>query len=228
MSILNNAWVVGIGGGILSGLFVAFISRYLFAKKDNREYTQKVFAVNREVIYALRPGISEGKFPTDEVLDSLLSATARRYKVSREDVFKPKQIAEELIKEIMDSSFISSDTKQDYCDSLLHLILPSINTTNIDELYSDFKLKEDDYRRRSNARMSAILGLTSTIMVTMLTLYTSRTTKSELYSPVSEVILKILLPTISILAATVIIISIVSIFYSRRYLNSKKVKDEWI
>lgn len=228
MSILNNAWVVGIGGGILSGLFVAFISRYLFAKKDNREYTQKIFAVNREVIYALRPGISEGKFPTDEVLDSLLSATARRYKVSREDVFKPKQIAEELIKEIMDSSFISSDTKQDYCDSLLHLILPSINTTSIDELYSDLKLKEDDYRRRSNARMSAILGLTSTIMVTMLTLYTSRTTKSELYSPVSEVILKILLPTISILAATIIIISIVSIFYSRRYLNSKKVKDEWM
>ncbi|WP_298811237.1 hypothetical protein [uncultured Psychrobacter sp.] len=228
MSILNNVWVVGIGGGILSGLFVAFISRYLFAKKDNREYTQKVFAVNREIIYALRPGISEGKFPTDEVLDSLLSATARRYKVSREDVFQPKQIAEELIKEIMDSSFISSDTKQDYCDSLLHLILPSINTTNIDELYSDLKLEEDDYRRRSNARMSAILGLTSTIMVTMLTLYTGRTTKSELYSPVSEVILKILLPTISILAATVIIISIVSIYYSKRYLNSKKVKNEWI
>lgn len=228
MSILNNAWVVGIGGGILSGLFVAFISRYLFAKKDNREYTQKVFAVNREVIYALRPGISEGRFPTDEVLESLLNATARRYKVSREDIFKPKQIAEELIKEIMDSSFISSDTKQDYCDNLLHLIIPSIDINDVDELYYELKLKEDDYRRRSNTRMSATLGLTSTIMVIMLTLYTSKTSKSELYSPISENIVKILLPTTSILAATIIIISTVSIFYSKRNLNSKRIKDDWV
>lgn len=59
MDILNNAWVVGIGGGILSGLIVTVITRYLFSKKENSEYMQKVSSVNREIIYALRPGISE-------------------------------------------------------------------------------------------------------------------------------------------------------------------------
>ena len=106
MDIFNNSWVIGIGGGILSGLIVTLITRYLFSKKDNKEYAQKVSTVNREVVYALRPGISEGHIPDNEVLASLINATARRYKVERGDVYQAKQIAEELIKDIMDSSFI--------------------------------------------------------------------------------------------------------------------------
>ncbi|WP_339618177.1 hypothetical protein [uncultured Gilvimarinus sp.] len=112
MDILNNAWVVGIGGGLLSGLLVTLITRYIFSKKDDKEYVQKLATVNKEVVYALRPGISEGHIPDEEVLSSLINATARKYKVARDDVFRPKQIAEELIKEILDSSFISSETKK--------------------------------------------------------------------------------------------------------------------
>ena len=41
------ARVVGIGGGLL----VTIITRYLFSKRDNSEYMQKVSTVNREIIY---------------------------------------------------------------------------------------------------------------------------------------------------------------------------------
>ena len=98
MDVLNNTWIVAIDGGILSGLIVTFITRYLFSKKDNREYAQKVSAVNHEVVYALRPRIVEGHLSNTEVLLSLINTTTRKYKIDKNDVYKPKQIVEELIK----------------------------------------------------------------------------------------------------------------------------------
>ena len=111
MEVFNNAWVIGIGGGILSGLIVTLITRYIFSKKDNKEYAQKISTVNREVIYALRPGISEGHIPDNEVLSSLVNATARKYKVERSDAYQAKQIAEELIKEIPKEAMIIPSDK---------------------------------------------------------------------------------------------------------------------
>lgn len=32
MDILNNPWVTGIGGGIISSLIVFFVTKYLFSK----------------------------------------------------------------------------------------------------------------------------------------------------------------------------------------------------
>ena len=42
MDIFSNPWIVGIGGGVLSGFIVAYISRLIFSKRDNREYAQKI------------------------------------------------------------------------------------------------------------------------------------------------------------------------------------------
>lgn len=174
MDILNNAWVVGIGGGLLSGLLVTLITRYIFSKKDDKEYVQKLATVNKEVVYALRPGISEGHIPDEEVLSSLINATARKYKVARDDVFRPKQIAEELIKEILDSSFISSETKKNYCETLAHLIKEreqasqALDLKTVEEV--ERKISESDYRSRLVTRMSAILGLTAAMGTMSVTL----------------------------------------------------------
>lgn len=225
IDILNNAWVVGIGGGVLSGLFVAFVSRYIFSKRDNREYTQKVEAANREVIYALRPGISDGKIPTEDILDALLNATSRRYRVSKEDIFKPKQLAEELIKEIMDSSFITSDTKQKYCEALAHLIVSSNEDSSTDNLYYELEIIKNDHRRRSNARMSAILGLASTLIIMMLTIFSSSNLfKFNDFSPTYSIISKVLVPTTLILISSSFIITVISSLYSKAYIKSKREK----
>jgi hypothetical protein len=159
--LLNNSWIVGIGGGVLSGLVVTAITRYLFSKRDNKEYLQKIEAVNREVIYALRPGISEGQIPTNDVLRSVVNATARKYKVNRTDVFRVDQIAEELIKEIMDSSFISSETKKSYCDTLAHIVRPNECDDTEPNLGVNQHAAEYDYRSRIVFLMSSILGLTT-------------------------------------------------------------------
>lgn len=161
MEILSNPWVVGIGGGILSGLIVAIITRKIFSKRDNREYLQKVLGANREVLYAIRPGISEGLIPSKEVVDHLIKATARKYSVEPTSMLDISSIASELIKEVMDSSFISAQTKQDFCEKLSALKpeekLPAVTKRIKDsEAYNK-------YRAQMVGMMAAMAGLTTSI-----------------------------------------------------------------
>lgn len=218
MEILNNTWFVGIGGGVLSGLIVTLITRYFFSKKDNKEYAQKISSVNREVVYALRPGISEGHIPDEKVLNSLINATARKYRVERKDVYQAKQIAEELIKEIMDSSFISSDTKKSYCSTLAHLV--SVEDAKdqlvLDEV--DRKTIESDYRQKQTERMSVMFGMTAA-MLTMAATLTSFVDKPAISDSLKS-LFDIALPTLSVLAsallATVAMLVSVSLKKTRR------------
>ncbi|MDE1269794.1 hypothetical protein, partial [Vibrio aestuarianus] len=216
LDFLSNEWVVGIGGGILSGLIVALITRYIFSKRDNREYYQKLDMVNKEVLYALRPGIPEGSMPTETVLKSLIMATSRKYKVNSVDVFQPKQIAEELIKEIMDSSFISSEAKQEYCSILSHLVVeiePEIDITD-----AETKMLDKHYQIKQNQQMSVVLGLFTGAMSVALTIMSMYTKVEES----SSLIMKLYMSTFPMLmAAGTALVSIAGIF---AYLRLKRAE----
>jgi hypothetical protein len=121
--LLNNVWFAGIGTGVVSGVLVTVISRYLLSNKDSREYQQKLRVANREIVYAIRPGISEGLVPDRIVILALRQSTARRSGLIAEDLYSSEMIAEELIKEVMDSSFLSADKKSQYCGQLIPLTL---------------------------------------------------------------------------------------------------------
>ena len=116
MDLLNNPWIVGIGAGVLSGLVGAYLTRLIFSRRDTREYVQKTHQANHEVLYAVRPGISEGVIPTNDVLRSLIAATARKYGVEAKDMHDLEAVSSELVKEVMDSSFISAASKQEFCE----------------------------------------------------------------------------------------------------------------
>jgi hypothetical protein len=166
MEWLNNSWVVGIGGGILSGIIVTLISRYFFSRRDNREYLQRVNSANREVIYAIRPGISEGIVPSLDVIQSLINSTARKYAVDIDDVYTPTEVAEDLIKEVMDSSFISAGAKSEYCNKLNQMTYP-IKEEHLEETSAESKAKILSfaaYRQRTVTWMSVLLGLIAALM----------------------------------------------------------------
>lgn len=168
MEIFSNPWVVGIGGGILSGLIVAYISKLIFSKRDNREYAQKISLANHEVLYAVRPGISEGVIPTNGVLKSLLEATARKYTVDATDMHDLNDVSSELIKEVMDSSFISATAKQEFCEKL----------TNIKEEESVLEKAEFEkeydisarYRRQVVGMLSGMVAVLTGLAGVMVTL----------------------------------------------------------
>lgn len=158
MDWLSNPWLVGIIGGIPSGLLVNWVSGYLLGKRENREYLQKVIGANREVIVAIRPGIAEGHVPSRDILGALANATARRYGVDAGDLYTPEQIAEELVKEVMDSSFISSTQKAEYCSRLAALDEPPAPL--VARIVSETEARPiAEYRQRVIASMSMLLGI---------------------------------------------------------------------
>ena len=184
---LNNTWVVGILGGVLSGFIVNYLSRIFLSKRENREYLQKVFSANREVIYSIRPGISEGVIPKPETVEALIVATARKYAVSRNDVFGPSEIAQELTKEVMDSSFISSQVKQEYCERLL-AVVPKLNIeAPPPEQPSPIELRivSQERHQRTVERMSLVMGVFTGLMSGVFALLTL-TKESSIFSRLSE------------------------------------------
>jgi len=167
MEAINNPWIIGIGGGLLSGLLVTLITRYLFSKRDNREYTQKVVTANQEILYAIRPGISEGVIPSQDVLDSMISATALKYSVDANDLHSSSAFADVLIKEVMDSSFLSASAKAEFCHRLSDLrpappSTQSLQSLAIEGIHAVPRLS--DYRRKMITRMSAMMGVMAALM----------------------------------------------------------------
>ncbi|MEN7430589.1 hypothetical protein VA599_07505 [Chromobacterium sp. TRC.1.1.SA] len=183
----NNTWVVGILGGVFSGFIVNYLSRIFLSKRENREYLQKVFSANREVIYSIRPGISEGVIPKPETVEALIVATARKYTVSRNDVFGPSEIAQELTKEVMDSSFISSQIKQEYCERLL-TVVPKRTTDPLtpDQLNPiELRIVTQGRRERTVERMGVVMGVFTALMSTVFTILTF-TKESTIFSRLSD------------------------------------------
>jgi len=118
---LTNGWVVGIVSSLVAGGLISLISWFLLSKRRRQDLLQRVTLANREVMYAIRPGIAEGHIPAREVLDAMANATARKYNLERQDLLTPADLADELIKEVMDSSFLSSTQKGEYCANLAPL-----------------------------------------------------------------------------------------------------------
>jgi len=166
LALFSNPWVIGIGGGILSGLIVTTVSRALFSRRDKREYTQKLLGANHEVLYAIRPGISEGLVPSKPVLEALVTATARQYGVDATDLYSPTEIAQELMKEVMDSSFISAKAKQEYCSQLSPLTTPVPSPTDSKLVGAEARRPQgvEEYRRRMVTLMSVMLGSLTAMM----------------------------------------------------------------
>ena len=217
---LNNPWIVGIGGGTLSGLLVTFVSRKVLSRRDRGEYMQKLQSANREIIYALRLGIPERSVPERRVVESLISATARKYAVDRNDLHAPAQIGEELTKEIMDSSFISAKTKQEYynqLDALIH-VSPEPSQGDADVTGAGQGPRSDlaEYRSRMVTMMSLMLGVTTALMTMVLVLSDERdSSTTESITP--------LLPAIVVLFTTLMGASAMLLRkQSRRFVSKKE------
>lgn len=169
---LNNPWVIGIGGGIISGLIVALIFRGLFSRRDRKEYLQKLVTANQEVLYALRPGVADGVMPSAEVIDSLKGATARKYDIDPNDVYDLNDIANALIKEIMDSSFLPASGKNDYCDKLSKLKEPPEHQAEQSVTVRHTAIERG--KERMIMTMSLTFGIMTALMAFFLVFYKER------------------------------------------------------
>ena len=220
---MNAPWVVGIGGGILSGILVTFVSRKILARKDRGEYLQKAKSANRELIYALRIGIPEGHIPSRKIVESLINATARKYSIDKNDLYNPSQITEELIKEILDSSFISANTKQEYCnrlDSISEIPLAEKEVQHRAESQVGPRLVLASYRKRMITMASTLLGMTTALLTMLLAV-------SEDSGFVATESITLLLPAIVAISMTIVAATLMLLRNESRRLLRRKVKDNF-
>lgn len=127
VELLQNEWVVGIGGGIISGFVVYALTALIFSKQSKRDLHRRTANANQEVVLAVRQGVPEGKVPEGAVLTALIEATARKHGLQSSDMYGASEVAQDLIKDVMDSSFISAETKEAYASQLSELIKPQMS-----------------------------------------------------------------------------------------------------
>jgi hypothetical protein len=166
-ALFTNNWFIGITTGIISGLVVFVITRSSLSGEAERERREKVSAANREVVYSLRAFVAEQKAPTREVVIALTASTARKFGVDVSEMLDTVQVAEDLLKEIMDSSFLSSDSKRVYCEMLNSLLLRDIKT----DRKIDIRGEEPSHDIALGYAISASAGLTATIVVAALSIW---------------------------------------------------------
>ena len=168
LELLNNSWVAGIGTGLLSGLLVTWITNRLLSGRSDRELASNISAANREILYTLRNEVSESEMTGLEVVEALINATARKHLIEVRQLLNPKQVCEELIKEVMDSSFISSPTKKVLCASLVTL-MPRDETALDRQVQKENGLfvARVEFRERMMFAFSLVLG----VLTALITIY---------------------------------------------------------
>ena len=116
---LENQWVVGIIGGIISGLIVFAITNSFLKYKTNSKYYELKKNANYEIIRILQPYVAEKNLPNKEVINAIISSIARKYKIEKKELYSISTICEELIKAIVDNKYVSADKKEEYLHALL-------------------------------------------------------------------------------------------------------------
>ncbi|MGR3047184.1 hypothetical protein ABMY01_22955 [Vibrio vulnificus] len=116
----------------------------------------------------------------------------------------------------MDSSFISSEAKQEYCSTLSHLVVET--ELEIDMADTETKMLDKHYQIKQNQQMSVVLGLFTGVMSVVLAIM-------SMYMKVEEgssLILKLYMTTFPMLmAAGAALVSIAGIF---AYLRLKRAE----
>lgn len=155
MDFFNNVWVIGISTGLISGFIIFFIIRFLSSKKENKDYMRKVQLANNEILYAIRLFIVENKLPSKDDINSLLLSTSKKYDLRYSDIYDIHNLVDDLVKEILDNTFLSSAEKNDFCLTTRKLLLEENESKEI--IY----IKSPTYN--TSKYISLVLGLTTAL-----------------------------------------------------------------
>ncbi|MVM37254.1 hypothetical protein GO730_05765 [Spirosoma sp. HMF3257] len=164
----NNAWIIGIGGGVISGFIVFMVTSKIFSKRENKEYQQKIRLANNELLYAIRPLVVEQKLPTIDIFNSVLLSTSKKYSVNPSDLYNRSDIADDLTKEVMDNSFLTSENKLKYCE-----LTEKIKELSSDKIDNNKDKTEIIYIEKDKSISKEYLSLVMSLMTAMMAVVAS-------------------------------------------------------
>ena len=213
INFISNAWTIGIGGGIVSGFIVFWVTNFFFTKREKKEYLQRVKTANNEILYAIRPLIVSQKIPVQAIIESLILSTSRKYMVNTTNLYTTQRLVEDLIKEVLDTAFLDADRKLEYCN-IVNKIVNQADKKNID-LTRDTPKTIISYEGKDTkvTEMSLILSVIAAIATLAFVLYDKN---QERFIPTN--LFSLLLPMAAVLASTML----VSIFVKKKKKNIKE------
>ncbi|MEN8252869.1 MAG: hypothetical protein ABFQ62_00615 [Patescibacteria group bacterium] len=170
MEILNNPWITGIVGGVISGFIVYFVTSKLLSKKQNKEYSQKVTTANNEILYVMRPLIVQKQIPSKLIIESTIESIARKYEVNKSDLFDIPLLADDLIREVMENAFLDSKQKMEFCTKINELKVEKITSKEIVRVYEKIVYRKD---RISSQYVSILLAATASTMVLFISFFST-------------------------------------------------------
>lgn len=181
LNFLENPWVVGICGGIISGIIVYFFTELLCKRKGNANYLERVNRANLDLIHILKPYVVEKGLPSEEVIDAILLSTSRKHEVKCDDMYSVRIICEELIREIIEDTYIPSDKKQEYSQQLSEYLHRMNSEQSKASHTSDM---EREMRAQRNAENASFYRKASTILSCTLAVFSFAFTMLSLIAPV--------------------------------------------
>ena len=213
INFISNAWTIGIGGGIVSGFIVFWVTNFFFTKREKKEYLQRVKTANNEILYAIRPLIVSQKIPVQAIIESLILSTSRKYMVNTTNLYTTQRLVEDLIKEVLANAFLDADRKLEYCN-IVNKIVNQADKKNID-LTRDTPKTIISYEGKDTkvTEMSLILSVIAAIATLAFVLYDKN---QERFIPTN--LFSLLLPMAAVLASTML----VSIFVKKKKKNIKE------
>lgn len=212
-NILNNQWVINIGTGLVVYIITTIISRIILNKATNKEKQKQMDNANKEVIRILKPYIVEKNFLNEEIIICIIKSVARKFDVSFREIYNVREICEELIREILESSYVDNEKKEEYIYYLNDIIEKNEQKVEIKENLE--ALLEKKYQITKNkTKLYNILSLYMSFIVMIISVLVTifSESKYESFFSISEPM------QISIL----IIITEISMMVSVLYLKMMK------
>jgi hypothetical protein len=206
LGFLENTWFVSIFGGIVSGLATYAITGLFLSKRSKKERARTVGLANAELIVSLRPFVSEEQLPTPNSILSLLSATARRYGVSTSDMYSLSAVRDELVKEVMDSSFISSERKNTIARQISDTLNETPQASSVDHV-KDALIKDVEAKSSALAKsyqtVSATLGIFSGLATALfvVTDVLGTSSRASIFASLADIFFPAFLAIVSVAAA---------------------------
>lgn len=230
LEFFKNTWVVGIGSGIISSIAVYYLTNILVKHRDASKHLEQIQRANLDLIRTLKPYVAEKGLPQKEVVNAVITSTARKYGVSVDEVYTIRTICEELIREIIDNVYVSSDQKQEYTMQLYNYLHEYESYQNKKDLPNHITVPSSGYSEMLRA-VNRHKHIENIAMI--LSLITGLCTSASIYaSMLTDITLSFnfesLNKVVAIVAVTfcLLLIFVPSIFSSKRYKKEKKDKFE--
>jgi uncharacterized integral membrane protein len=194
---INNPWIVGIIPAIISGLIVNFLSRLISSTRDKRKARKKIVDANNEVMSSLRLSLAEDALLSNEILDSLVHATANKHGLAEELMMSSELFSDTLIKEVLDSNFLSQAQKVDYSKRIIRRLKPK--TPPIESELSEIKILEKYYDNYNKTNRKYYANTVSGLVASVVLLVTSFSIMPEQQKDFFMKLLEIFWPYIALL-----------------------------